>query len=154
MPDDSIQHATDITFSVPFVHRLRVTDDVCGRDFPVLQRVLDGGDSGPARVLLVVETALSQSVGRLVSQLMEASSIELVAPPLWMDGGEDSKNSVDNIKHLLQQINAANLDRRSYVVVIGGGALLDAVGFAAAIAHRGIRLVRALPWTRFVRHLH
>lgn len=146
MPDDSIRRATDITFSVPFVHRLRVTDDVCGRDFPALQRVLDGGDSGPARVLLVVETALSQSVANLVSQMMEASSIELVAPPLWMDGGEDSKNSVDNIKHLLQQINAANLDRRSYVVVVGGGALLDAVGFAAAIAHRGIRLVR-LPTT-------
>jgi 3-dehydroquinate synthase len=43
-------------------------------------------------------------------------------------------------------MNAADLDRRSYVVVIGGGAVLDAVGFAAAIAHRGIRLVR-LPTT-------
>ncbi len=32
------------------------------------------------------------------------------------------------------------------MVVIGGGAVLDAVGFAAAIAHRGIRLVR-LPTT-------
>jgi 3-dehydroquinate synthase len=31
-------------------------------------------------------------------------------------------------------------------VVIGGGAVLDAVGFAAAIAHRGLRLVR-LPTT-------
>jgi 3-dehydroquinate synthase len=43
-------------------------------------------------------------------------------------------------------MHAAELDRRSYVVVIGGGAVLDAVGFAAAIAHRGIRLVR-LPTT-------
>ena len=39
-----------------------------------------------------------------------------------------------------------DLDRRSYVVAVGGGAVLDAVGFAAAIAHRGIRLVR-LPTT-------
>jgi len=39
-------------------------------------------------------------------------------------------------------MNAADLDRRSYVVVIGGGAVLDAVGFAAGIAHRGIRLIR------------
>ena len=43
-------------------------------------------------------------------------------------------------------MHAAELDRRSYVIVIGGGAVLDAVGFAAAIAHRGIRLVR-LPTT-------
>ncbi|MCA9049159.1 MAG: 3-dehydroquinate synthase, partial [Planctomycetaceae bacterium] len=35
-----------------------------------------------------------------------------------------------------------DLDRRSYVVVVGGGAVLDAVGFAAAIAHRGLRLIR------------
>ena len=47
---------------------------------------------------------------------------------------------------MLKVFHAAGLDRRSYVVVIGGGAVLDAVGFAAAIAHRGIRLVR-LPTT-------
>jgi 3-dehydroquinate synthase len=43
---------------------------------------------------------------------------------------------------MLQAMNAADLDRRSYVVAVGGGAVLDAVGFAAATAHRGIRLVR------------
>ena len=47
---------------------------------------------------------------------------------------------------MLKVCNVANLDRRSYVVVIGGGAVLDCVGFAAAIAHRGLRLVR-LPTT-------
>ena len=47
---------------------------------------------------------------------------------------------------MLKVFHAAGLDRRSYVVVIGGGAVLDAVGFAAAIAHRGLRLVR-LPTT-------
>jgi 3-dehydroquinate synthase len=47
---------------------------------------------------------------------------------------------------MLKVFHAANLDRRSYVVVVGGGAVLDAVGFAASIAHRGLRLVR-LPTT-------
>ncbi len=47
---------------------------------------------------------------------------------------------------MLKVFHAAKLDRRSYVVVVGGGAVLDAVGFAAAIAHRGLRLVR-LPTT-------
>jgi 3-dehydroquinate synthase len=32
--------------------------------------------------------------------------------------------------------------RHSYVIVIGGGAALDLVGFAASTAHRGVRLVR------------
>jgi len=47
---------------------------------------------------------------------------------------------------MLSVLHASNLDRRSYVVVIGGGAILDAVRFAVAIAYRGLRLVR-LPTT-------
>jgi len=39
-------------------------------------------------------------------------------------------------------INEAALDRHSYVFVIGGGAVLDLVCFAASTAHRGIRHVR------------
>ncbi len=41
-----------------------------------------------------------------------------------------------------EAIDAAHIDRHSFVLVIGGGAFLDAVGFAAATAHRGVRLVR------------
>jgi 3-dehydroquinate synthase len=63
-------------------------------------------------------------------------------PVQVVSGGEAIKNDLQAIVGMLETMNAANLDRRSYVVVIGGGAVLDAVGFAAAIAHRGIRLVR------------
>ncbi len=146
MPDNSIPRSSDTPFEVPFVHRLRVTDDVCGADFDVLQKILDGGETGAARVLLVAETALADRAAELVAKLNACDTVELVADTLWIEGGESSKNSLDVIKHLLQQINATNLDRRSYVVVVGGGAVLDAVGFAAAVAHRGIRLVR-LPTT-------
>ena len=38
------------------------------------------------------------------------------------------------------------IDRHSYAVAIGGGAVLDAVGYAASIFHRGVRHVR-LPTT-------
>jgi 3-dehydroquinate synthase len=39
-------------------------------------------------------------------------------------------------------IDKHHLDRHSYVVAVGGGALLDQVGLAAATAHRGVRHVR------------
>ena len=39
-------------------------------------------------------------------------------------------------------MNDAKIDRHASVVAIGGGAMLDVVGFAAAITHRGVRLVR------------
>ena len=61
-------------------------------------------------------------------------------------GGEELKNDIHVLERILRELHSAELDRRSYVVVIGGGAVLDTVGFAASIAHRGLRLVR-LPTT-------
>jgi 3-dehydroquinate synthase len=43
---------------------------------------------------------------------------------------------------VLSRINECGIDRQSIVAVIGGGAVLDMVSFAAAIAHRSVRVVR------------
>ncbi|MEM9587725.1 MAG: 3-dehydroquinate synthase [Planctomycetota bacterium] len=147
MEDDS-QRSIDIPFSVPFVHRLRVTSDVSAADYAVLRDLLDGGDNGPARVLLVAEEALAQSnphVERLSQRLCEDAGIDLIHQ-VQLPGGEAIKNSRNGVEVVLRAINDHDLDRRSYVVAIGGGAFLDAVGYAAAIAHRGVRLIR-LPTT-------
>jgi 3-dehydroquinate synthase len=61
-------------------------------------------------------------------------------------GGERVKNDFHQLEQVWSAINAAGLDRHSYVLALGGGAVLDMVGFAAATAHRGIQLVR-LPTT-------
>jgi len=148
-PHDRADHSIDIPFSVPFVHRLRVTRDILGDDFGVLRELLDVGDAGPAKVMVVLESQVAQANERtdlIRRQLALSEGIQLVAPPILVDGGEGVKNSSDCVEYLLQQINQFQLDRRSYLVAIGGGAMLDAVGYAAAIAHRGIRLIR-LPTT-------
>ena len=72
--------------------------------------------------------------------------MHIVGNPQVVPGGEVVKNDVHLIERMLKVFNHYDMDRRSYVVVIGGGAVLDAVGFAVAIAHRGLRLVR-LPTT-------
>jgi 3-dehydroquinate synthase len=46
------------------------------------------------------------------------------------------------VERVLDAIHLRGIDRHSYVLAIGGGALLDAVGYATAIAHRGVRLIR------------
>jgi len=61
-------------------------------------------------------------------------------------GGERCKNDRQVLDTALGAIEAAGLCRKSFVVAVGGGAVLDTVGFAASVAHRGIRLVR-LPTT-------
>lgn len=139
----------DIEFNVPYVHRLRMTADVAGDDFARLAELLDGGDAGRARVFVVAEESVSEASNRveeITKRLAETPSVEVVAEALLVPGGEPIKNTDEVVERLLREINRHNLDRRSYIVAIGGGAMLDATGYAAAIAHRGIRLVR-LPTT-------
>jgi 3-dehydroquinate synthase len=69
-------------------------------------------------------------------------ALELVAPPVVVPGGEAIKNDFAYPLEMLKRINDVGLDRQSFVVVIGGGAVLDMVSFAAAIAHRGVRVIR------------
>ena len=70
------------------------------------------------------------------------TAIQICGNILEIPGGEQSKNDENYIKDLLENINHFGIDRHSYVIVIGGGAIIDAVGFAASIAHRGVRLIR------------
>src|SRR5204862_5030044 len=63
-------------------------------------------------------------------------------PPKIVPGGERAKQSPALIAALHADLQRLGIDRQSFVVAIGGGALLDAVGYAAATAHRGVRLVR------------
>ncbi|TWT52385.1 3-dehydroquinate synthase [Rubripirellula amarantea] len=142
----SFDHSIDQEFAVPFVHRLRVTDEVAGDDFNTLAELLIAGESSKARVLLVGETSLAQKVGQLGDRLKTDARIDLVSDPYLVEGGEGLKNGENTLRRLLDLVNNNGLDRRSYIVAVGGGAMLDAVGFAAAIAHRGIRLIR-LPST-------
>ncbi|MEM9644552.1 MAG: 3-dehydroquinate synthase [Planctomycetota bacterium] len=141
----------DVAFDVPFTHRLRVTQDVGGEDFSVLEDLLaiDQDSGTPTKVLLWVDAQVDQATGyaeRLAAALRSSCVADLVAAPLIIEGGEAVKNSDDAVQAMLREINDHDLDRRSTIIAVGGGAMLDASGYAAAIAHRGIRLVR-LPST-------
>jgi 3-dehydroquinate synthase len=151
MPDHSTTTRLDIPFHVPFVHRLRFTQDVFGRDADVLRDLLEPSGEQPIRVQFWVDqhvadarpdlkTRIRRFVASCAGRVLMPGNVQVVP------GGEEVKNDIHLLERMLKCIHAADLDRRSYVVVIGGGAVLDAVGFAAAISHRGIRLVR-LPTT-------
>ena len=74
--------------------------------------------------------------------LAHSDVLELAAPPQPAPGGEASKNDFRYVESVLRQLLEYRIDRQSYVIVIGGGAVLDAIGFAAALVHRGLRLIR------------
>ena len=151
-PDDRDADRFDVSFAVPLTHRLRFTADALGTDADVLAEVLESSGEVVPKVQVWVDAAVAAGVPGLENRLHELLSgweDEGKAVPAGVHrlvGGEACKNDRGHVETLLKAFNDADLDRRSYVLVIGGGAVLDAVGYAAAIAHRGIRLVR-LPTT-------
>ncbi len=138
-------HRVDIDFSVPFRHRLRFTHDCFGKDWSEVVQLFERED-GPARIQVWIDQGISSADPKFMERIQgcinATPEIELTRPPHTVVGGERIKTSGSAIEELLRAIHDDGLDRRNYVLVIGGGAVLDAVGFAAAIAHRGIRLIR------------
>ncbi len=147
-------HSTDsldVPFVVPYTHRLRFTKDVLGAEQQTLADLLEPSGDNPARVQFWLDQNLSDANPEIKNQLKRFSDsapdrIKRVGNIQLVPGGEEIKNDIEVLEKMLKVFNVSDLDRRSYVVVIGGGAVLDTVGFAAGIAHRGIRLIR-LPST-------
>jgi len=101
------------------------------------------------RVLLVLDRGVVEtrppSFLRDVAHYFEHHGIDLVCQ--WIvEGGEAIKNDSSALTKLLEAMDRHSMDRQSFVVIVGGGAVLDMAGYAAAIAHRGVRVVR-LPTT-------
>lgn len=133
-------------FNIAFTHRLRFTRDALDPANPALAESFVTAETGPARVLAFMDTQVARAFPDLPDRLRAYAAahghIELAGRVQPVVGGEMCKNDRDAMYRVLNAINEAGLDRQSYILAIGGGAVLDCVGFAAAIAHRGMRLVR------------
>ena len=99
------------------------------------------------KVLIVMDEALCRAQPDLIEQIKTYCSqrkdrLHLVCEPMQFEGGERTKNSYFHVSEIQSKIEMHHIDRHSYVVAIGGGALLDMVGLASSTAHRGVRHVR------------
>ena len=133
-------------FQVNFDFDLIFTNNLFDSNNNTLLELLTPELAASSKALVVVDKGVSESHPKLIKSILAYfgahSDIELTGSILEIPGGEQVKNNEKHIRKLLNAINQFGIDRHSYVVAIGGGAVLDAVGFVAAIAHRGIRLVR------------
>ena len=113
----------------------------------VLRDVIASAGAAPRRVLFVVEEAVCTNESHLSQQIetycrAHAAAIEMVTAPMVVPGGEAVKNSSRYVDLIREMVNTHRICRHSFVIAIGGGALLDMAGFAAATSHRGLRLIR------------
>jgi 3-dehydroquinate synthase len=132
----------DFQIPVTFKHRIVFTRDAFNPINHELAGVLAEG--GGRRAMVFVE----ENVVALWPELLD--TIQMYFNELDLDfrgisvfpGGEAAKAEDHLVREVWSAIDAAHLDRHSYALAIGGGAFLDAVGFATATAHRGVRLIR------------
>ncbi len=141
-------HDIKQTLSVPFHYTVHFSRDVFANDNPLLQKSMQNGNMDPAKVIFIVDRGVLLGCNKnLLQKIVDYCSsrpqaLALVCPPIVTPGGERVKNTHTYATRIQEAIYKFGLCRHSYIVAIGGGAVLDMVGFAAATAHRGIRLVR------------
>lgn len=132
----------DFQIPVSFKHRIVFTRDAFSQDNPELMEILAEG--GGRRVIAFVEEAVAAAWPGLVESIHGYFSEDALdfRGVVTLPGGEICKADDSVVRKVWSCIDEAHIDRHSYALVIGGGAFLDAVGFAVATAHRGVRLVR------------
>jgi len=135
-------------FAVSYSYPVHFADDLFSLRNPVLRDLLvtaPGRDA--AKALVAVDAGVAEANPGLLTAIAayfadERTTASLVEPPITIAGGEAVKNTLAEVDRIQAAIERHGIDRQSYVIAIGGGALLDMAGYAAATAHRGVRLVR------------
>lgn len=142
----------NVQLAVPFHYEVTFTSDVFDAENPVLARALARREPGKRhRAFFVIDAGVGRAWPQLPDQIeryaaAHAHTLELAGSPVVVPGGEQVKNDPRHIEGVHQEIARRGLDRQSFAVIVGGGAVQDMAGFAAATAHRGVRVIR-LPTT-------
>jgi 3-dehydroquinate synthase len=150
-------------FTVQFEYKVYFTTGLFSVSNPLFATFLDAKKvpETEQKILFVIDRGVADSHPRLIEDIGAYSSGyagagdagaagagagPLVGGPaegiVIVPGGEESKNDPAQLELLLESIDRLGIDRHSYLAAIGGGAVLDLAGYAAAIAHRGIRHIR------------
>jgi 3-dehydroquinate synthase len=135
-------------FTVEFEYPVCFTRDVFAARNPAFADALTRGETArPMRCFFVVEERVAELWPGLVPDIhayvaAHPRQLALACDPHVVAGGEACKNDPAATPRLQALLEAAGMDRHAVVVIVGGGALQDMAGYAAAVAHRGVRVAR------------
>ncbi|SFF10909.1 3-dehydroquinate synthase [Thermoflexibacter ruber] len=136
------------SFTVKFEYKTYFTENVFSIDNELFKQVIaEDGSQGKRKLFFIIDDGVAQAHPYLPTQIEQYChqyhAVLDLRGEIWIvQGGEAVKNSDIEVKKILQAVNDYGICRHSYIVAIGGGAVLDMVGFAAAIAHRGVKHIR------------
>lgn len=135
------------SFNIGYTYRVFFTDGLFDINNLTLRDFFMGQQGGMRKkVLFVVDAGVLEANPRLKAAIAGYfnvhSGVELVNEILVVPGGELAKNDPAVFEEIIAAVDDQGIDRHSYIAAVGGGAVLDLVGYAAAVAHRGIRHIR------------
>ena len=134
-------------FSVPYDYPVAFTRGLFDTANPLFADMLARREADKRHKCMVyIDDGIAKARPEFVEQIRayaaaHADRIDLM-DVVAIPGGEKIKTELTWIEEIQDTVHRRGIDRHSYVVAIGGGAVLDAVGLAAATAHRGVRHVR------------
>ncbi|MDB6155733.1 MAG: aroB [Chthoniobacteraceae bacterium] len=140
----SIRQQISVTWDFPVVF----THDLFSADNPVLVDTLNRlQDQKKHRAMVFIDSFVAKNRPELLKTVpayfeTHSETLELAAPPQIVTGGEAAKNNFSLIEGFMHLLLEKRMDRHSFVIIVGGGAVMDSVGLAAALVHRGLRQVR------------
>lgn len=142
-----MKHLTQ-SFSIKFEFPVYFTSAVFKAENTLLNDFLQQSSSTgiTRKILFVVDEDVANATPTLIADIKAYfavhNTVSLVPDIIVVPGGEVVKSSETYFSQVLETVNKYGIDRHSYIAAVGGGAVLDMVGYAAAVAHRGIKHIR------------
>jgi 3-dehydroquinate synthase len=140
----TVQQHIEVNWDFPVIFTHAVFDPAN----PVLVTTLNRkSEHRRHRAMVFIDSQVAGALPNLPQQAADyfaayPAQLEMVSSPIIVPGGEAIKNDIGLVDQYIRRLLDAHLDRQSYVIIVGGGAVMDAVGLAAALVHRGVRQVR------------
>lgn len=133
-------------FSVPYQYPVVFLRGLFDPENDLFATIVEGPYTGKRhRCFFIIDEGLADlGLPQAIATYFDTYSdrLELVGEPMQVPGGEVVKKDLAYVERMQSAIHTNAIDRHSYVIAIGGGAVLDAVGLAAATSHRGVRHIR------------
>jgi 3-dehydroquinate synthase len=136
------------SFSVPFEYPVFFTKDLFHPQNNLLASVIGRrNEIRRHRLKVFIDSGVVQSIPSMVKNIEtymknRSDQFKMEGMPEIVPGGEQAKSGWNLAKRVMQSIANSHLCRQSFVLAIGGGSVLDIVGLAASLVHRGVRLIR------------
>ena len=136
------------SFTIKFEYQVYFTAGLFHKGNSLLNNFLSGtgNAASPRKIFFVVDKGVADTHPQLIEDIKlyfaHHNTINLIQDILIVPGGEEVKNDIAHFNRVVEAVNTYGIDRHSYIAAIGGGSVLDMVGYAAAVSHRGIKHIR------------